>query len=138
MSYSSTGSSTISADTRRKKVDLSSNSNTTGTFLIEGIIPSADVYTITGSMNVSAQTQQVEGERISFNGTTNFTDISYAISKSTKEITSGTAAVTMSGTGNNVSYSFEAQVVFDGGDTATIIINGEEYTLNIPTGELRS
>jgi hypothetical protein len=59
----------------------------------------------------------------------NLTDI--IIDKSTSTITSGTASLILTGTSQNASFSIEGSLIFNGNDTATLIINENTYVINI-------
>jgi hypothetical protein len=54
------------------------------------------------------------------------------ISKSTYEIIAGEGTVTVTGenSGGN-SFSFTGSIVFNGDGTATLTLNGTEYTINL-------
>lgn len=51
-------------------------------------------------------------------------------------ITGGTTIYEISGSGSQTgTYNITAQVVYNGDGTADIIINGNTYTINLPTGQ---
>ena len=55
-----------------------------------------------------------------------------AVSKTTYNIVSGTASVVFNGvssTGNQ--YTYDGTITFNGNNTATLVINGNTYTINL-------
>jgi hypothetical protein len=56
------------------------------------------------------------------------------VNKSTKTITGGTAAITISVTIPKGTFNFSGPLTFNGDGTATLIINGTTYNINLTTG----
>lgn len=54
------------------------------------------------------------------------------VSKTTHKIVSGSATVSFDGTvSNGNAYSYDGTITFNGNDTATLVINGNTYTLSL-------
>lgn len=137
ISYTADGTSTISSILRNTERGFTTTISSLGAFAVNGLGVSDDAYMVSGNVENTSQIQQLQGERINFNGNSSISNITLTLDKETKKITTGSATATLEGSNNANSYSFTATIVFNGDDTATISINGgEEYTVNLPTGEL--
>jgi hypothetical protein len=67
-----------------------------------------------------------------FSSTLTYSLGNIAVNKTTHKIASGTATVSFTGvssTGNH--YTFNGTITFNGNDTATLVINGNTYTINL-------
>jgi len=67
-----------------------------------------------------------------FSSTLTYSIEEIAVNKSTYKITAGSASVTfvgVSSTGNQ--YTYNGNITFNGNDTATLVINGNTYTINL-------
>ncbi len=113
-------------ETNRIFSDDGASSSWTLTNLITG---PAYLFNGTYSRNGS-QTSKI-GNQNSFSSTVDITSTDIAFDKSEQEINSGTATfiLTGQGTGGNT-FSFEGSITFTGDQTATIIINGNEYPIS--------
>jgi len=108
----------------------------------------SSIFTTTGLRKDSAN-YVVNGEYKSSGSFQSKVDTSYAgssnvdivitnltIAKPYREIKSGTATITVSGTmPKKGSFNFTGTLVFNGGNTATLTLNGTVYLINLLTGD---
>lgn len=67
-----------------------------------------------------------------FNSVLTYTLTNITVNKSNHHITGGTAAVTFVGAGSGGnSYTYSGAITFNGNSTATLVINGNTYTINL-------
>jgi len=115
---------------------VSSTNKGTGSFTLAGLTPTAAVYSYNGSILRS-------GSFASKTDTTNRGSINIDLEvhnlilhKPSREIASGTATFVLTGNvpkkGN---FAFTGNVTFNGDETATLKVNGTNYTINLTTGE---
>lgn len=115
---------------------MSSSNKGTGSFSLAGLTPTAAVYTFNGSILRS-------GSFASKTDSTNHGSINLDIEvhnliqhKPNRQIASGTATFVLTGNvpkkGN---FAFTGNVTFNGDGTATLKVNGTNYTVNLTTGE---
>jgi uncharacterized protein YpmS len=67
----------------------------------------------------------------SLNSTVSIAINSINISKSSYQIVSGSAEVVLTGNDQNNNFSYSGMVVFNGGGSATLTMNGNSYTINL-------
>ncbi|WP_456437027.1 hypothetical protein [Psychroserpens sp.] len=108
-----------------------SNDNSMSYFEITGLQPSAETMVLNGNYErIGMQELTVINTRtVTSNLTVDLTNI--VIAKNSSSITSGTATLTLAGTSQNASFSFEGSLVFNGDETATLTINENTYVINI-------
>ena len=114
-------------ETARMSSDDSAESDWTVTQLLTG--PN---FVINGSYERDGSQASKVRDMRSFTSDILFTLDDLNIDKGTRRITSGIASFSISGassTGN--SFSFEGDIVFNGDGSATFIINGEQYTIDL-------
>lgn len=115
---------------------ISSTNKGTGSFTLAGLTPTATVYAFNGSVLRS-------GSFASKTDTTNHGSINIDIEvhnlilhKPNRDIASGTATFVLTGNvpkkGN---FAFTGNVTFNGDGTATLKVNGTNYSINLTTGE---
>jgi hypothetical protein len=125
IAYTSTANGEYSTF-RMSSVDASSNELT-----ITGLDIGGGNYFVNGT-SVRTGTQESNIRDISLSSTCDLTLEEVEISKSTYEIIAGEGTVTVTGenSGGN-SFSFTGSIVFNGDGTATLTLNGTEYTINL-------
>ena len=108
-----------------------SDDNSTSYFEILGLQPSSETMVLNGNYerNGMQELTIVNTRSVTSILTLSLTDI--VIDKSTSTITSGTASLTLTGTSQNASFLFEGSLIFNGNETATLIINENTYVINI-------
>jgi hypothetical protein len=113
------GSSTYTA-TR-----MSSSDSSNGSFTITGIEPSNTAYTFNSSYTRQGSQQSKIGNKNSFTSTITVNSSNIQVNKTTQQIVSGTATVSISGASSSgKSFSFNGTITFNGGKTATLVISG--------------
>lgn len=83
-------------------------------------------YTRTGTQVSKVRNQNT------FSSTLTYSLSNIAVNKTTHQIASGSASVTFTGvssTGNQ--YTYNGTITFNGDNTATLVINGNTYTINL-------
>ncbi|GAB3903858.1 hypothetical protein [Mucilaginibacter boryungensis] len=96
-------------------------------------------YTLTGNYQLAGTFQTIDETQLSGNNTV-YIDISaLLVNKSSRSIVSGTANVTVSGTVKNKNtFTYSGTLVFSNTNTATLILEGANYTINLVTAEISS
>jgi hypothetical protein len=75
-----------------------------------------------------------EGQQYSGTHKLVYTLTNVTMTKETEEIVSGSAALILSGTSNQGVYSITANITYNGDGTATVVINGQAYGVDLSTG----
>lgn len=87
---------------------------------------------INGSYNRNGYQESRVRQRRSFNSVISLTLQNISVNKSTSKITGGTATVAVTGTGSQgASFTYNGSITFNGNNTATLVINGTTYTINL-------
>lgn len=111
---------------------MTSDDNWTGTIDFTQLGSSSDVAVINGSYVRNGYQESKVRQRRSFNSviTINLSDVQ--INKITRVIAGGTASVSITGAGSGGnSFSYNGSITFNGNSTATLVINGNTYTINL-------
>jgi hypothetical protein len=117
-------------DTPRVASDDSANA----VFDISGIFTGQYLVFNGNYLRLGSQTIKVREDRsVSSEISANLTNVN--VDKATRMVQSGDAliSVTIQGSGGN-SFSYEATVTFGGNFTATMVINGRTFLVNLQTG----
>jgi len=123
---------TITGSSSYSVILMSSNDSTNAHFSVSGIQSAATNYVLNGTYVRTGTIQSLISNQHTFNGTITFTSTNITVSKSTKQIISGTAAIQFNGTtlsGNTTSQT--ATITFLGNNQASLIVgNGSPTTIN--------
>jgi hypothetical protein len=104
---------------------ISSSDSSKGNFVLTGITPTAKNYTLNASYTRNGSCQSGIGNKNSFTSTIAITSTNILVSKTTREIVSGTATATITGASSSgKSFSFAGTITFNGNKTATLAITG--------------
>lgn len=112
---------------------VTSNDTSTTSFNISGLQPAEDTYVFTGNFQRNG-TQEIRTNIISKSVTSTLTlqITELTIHKTDYTILSGSATAILSGeTGEGNSFLFEGSITFNNDNTATLIIGGNTYTINL-------
>ena len=112
---------------------VSGEGNGLGQYTLSGLLPIAENYEMMGTVSYSGTATSKKGRKETFNLETiiDFSDV--IISKDPRYVLSGTATMTLIATAPNAGpATFTGSIVFNGDGTATLIINGNEYTFDLP------
>lgn len=90
----------------------------------------SDITNITGTYVRNGSQESKVRLRRSFSSVVNISLHNMSISKTTRQITGGTATVSITGTGTNTFY-YNGSITFNSNNTATLTINGTAYTINL-------
>ncbi len=112
------------------------NSLDTGTssFKIAGFTPQATTFLINGEYKRTGKFTSKIGDKISGTSSIDIVVTNLTVSKSTKNITGGTATIAISITSAKGTSNFTGPLTFNGDGTATLVINGTTYSINLTTG----
>jgi hypothetical protein len=127
---SSTASSTGAFD----GPNLSSTDTGTSTFTVGGLAQSATAYTLSGEYKRAGNFTQKTGDMNKGSSNVDIILSSLSIPKTGGTIASGSAAFTLSGSGNKGAFSFNGTITFTGNNQASVVINGTAYVVNLLTG----
>ena len=111
---------------------IQSDDTTSFTATLTGLQPTSPDIVYAGSFLRSGSQQITTNQRnqnISSVFRSNFTDLT--VSKSDFTIDSGSGNFSLFGTNNGEDFDYEGTLIFNGDNTATLIINGNEYTINL-------
>ena len=126
-------SATIAAVTasnyNTQRINSDDDSDFEGT--VTGLQPSALQMTFNATFNrIGAQQLLFKNQNnINSNLSLNLNDVK--LEKQSQEIVSGTGSFTFTGTVNSETFSYAGNITFNGGKTATIVINGTTYTIDL-------
>lgn len=99
---------------------------------LSGLQPTSSNIIYNGTYERSG-IQQVTTNQVSKTITTEFNAAisDLTVKKSDYSVSSGSGTFTLSGSNDGESFSFEGSITFNGDGTATIVINGNEYAIDI-------
>jgi hypothetical protein len=113
-------------------VILSSSGTSSGGFVMTGLLPDTSQYTFNTTYTRTGTTSLNTGKKVTFTSDVEITSSNIIIDKTTQEIVSGSATVTVSGastTGN--SYNFAGTITFSGDKKGSLVLNsGTSYALS--------
>jgi hypothetical protein len=123
--YQFTGSSAYTAPR------ISSDDSSAGQFTITGLQPAATQYTFNETYIRKGSENSLVGNQMSFTSTITIQASNLIVDKSTQQILSGTAAVSISGsTSGGKSFSYSGTLTFNGSQTATLVLgSGNTYSI---------
>lgn len=100
-------------------------------------LDSTTIYLVNGSYTSSGEFQSKIGNKNSHTGSVEILIDEVTVDKSSKEIASGTASVSVKGeVPGKGGYSFSGSIVFNGKGNASLTIDGETYTIDTESGEV--
>jgi hypothetical protein len=110
---------------------MSSSDNNTASFVVSGLKPMLDHFTINQTYTRNGTQQSKVRLQRSFSSVLTITSTDVTVNKETSKITGGTAAISFQGTGSDGGkVSYGATLVFLGNNQATLTFNnGQSYSL---------
>jgi hypothetical protein len=127
------GSLDGSYDTRR----LAGADNRTTDVKITGFAITSTTYALNGTSQRSGNCQSKVRNKSTVTSSSQITATDVKMNKSTYAIESGSLSWEISGKVNDIDFNYTAQVVFNGNGSATLTINGKEYTIDLSSGEVQ-
>lgn len=120
-----------STDGNYSSQHIISSDNSMSYFEITGLQPSSETMILNGNYERTGMQELtiINTRSVTSHLIVDLTDI--VISKGNNTITSGTATVLLTGVSQNTSFTIEGSLVFNGGESATLNINDNTYTLNL-------
>jgi hypothetical protein len=111
---------------------MTSSDEGTYNVVVKGIQPGSTNYDLVGSYTrVGTQTTKIRNE-FSFTATLGVSLTSLLVDKTTKDVQSGGGAFTVTGeTSGGESISYEGTITYNNDNTATINLNGKNYTIDL-------
>jgi hypothetical protein len=116
---------------------LSSNDSANAFLTLTGLQAAYTVFTVNGSyLRLGSETSKIRNKSQLFT-TINLVVGAVDLDKSSGAIVDGTLTGTISGdfNGRN-SFSWSVQVTFNGNGTASLVVNGKSYTINLSTARV--
>jgi hypothetical protein len=115
---------------------LSSTNSGSAKAKIAGLTSTATNFVVNGEFKRDGSFQSKIGNKASGNSHIDIVGTNIILSKPGRKILSGTATITITGTGpKGNSFSFNGTIVFNGDGTATLTLTGgASYTINLLTG----
>lgn len=111
---------------------ISSNDSSAGQFTITGLQPAATQYTFNETYIRKGSETSLVGNQLAFASTITIQASNLIVDKSTQQIVSGTATVSISGsTSGGKSFSYTGTLTFNGSQTATLVLgDGNTYSIS--------
>lgn len=111
---------------------MSSDDHSSANWALTGLDASTDLVALNGSyQRIGSQVSKVRNMN-SFASTLTYGITNLQVSKSTYQIQSGTATVSFVGTSTSGNqYTYTGSITFNGDETATLVINGNTYIINL-------
>lgn len=107
-----------------------------GELVVSNLSEGYSNYLLNGSCSrAGSQTVIVDVEN-NFSSTIIFVMEDISIDKTSLEILSGSAEVSITGTSNNASLDMQGSIVFNGNNSATLTINGVVYGIDVENAEI--
>lgn len=114
---------------------LSSSNSGSANATIAGLSPTATDFVLNGEYVRDGSFQSKIGNKASGNSHIDIVGTNITLSKPDRKIVSGSATISITGTGpKGNSFSYTGTIVFNGDGTATLTINSAVYTINLVTG----
>ncbi len=115
---------------------IKSNDETDADFEITGLFPKADNYILNGTLaRDGSETFKIRETQFNSDLVLTFNDI--LITKNTKEVIGGSVEVSLStNSSKQGSSEFTGSLTYNGDGTATLILNGESYLIDLESGEV--
>jgi hypothetical protein len=114
---------------------LSSSNSGSAHVTIAGLSPTALDFVVNGEYVRDGSFQSKVGNKASGNSHIDIVGTNITISKTDRKIVSGSATISITGTGpKGNSFSYTGTIVFNGDGTALLTINGTAYTVNLTHG----
>jgi len=112
-------------------VRLSSKDNSQGSFTLTGLPPTSSQYLFSSTYTRAGTTTSKIARQYTFTSNIKITSSNIAVDKTTQQIVSGTAAVTIAATSTSgKTFNFNGTVTFLGNKKATIVLNsGVTYNI---------
>lgn len=110
---------------------ISSNDKSAGSFVLTGLQGSASQYSFTSTYTRTGTTTSKIARQYTFTSNIKITSSNIVVNKSTQQIVSGTAAVTITATSTSgKTFNFNGTITFLGGQKASVVLNsGTAYTI---------
>lgn len=111
---------------------MTSNDTSSLDWTVSGLSPVNSSVTFNGEYQRNGTQVSLVRNMNTFESTLTFNLSSVIVNKTTYEIESGTATVAFVGTSSTgAQYTFVGSITFNGDGTATLLINGNTYTINL-------
>lgn len=110
---------------------IESTDSSTASFAVSGLQPSASSIVFSGNFNREGNQIFTVASGKATQSTIQITLSNLTVNKENYTIISGEGLVQIEGSSQGSSYSFEGSIIFNGNGSATIIVNGTTYTINI-------
>lgn len=115
---------------------LASENTSAADLVVEALDKTLTTYSVNGGYSREGSFQSKVRNLNSGTSTVSFTIDDISVDKTTKEILSGSAALTITGTVTGKgTFAFDATITFNGDNNATLLINGTSYSVNLLTGD---
>lgn len=99
---------------------------------ITGLSSGTEVAVINGTYTRNGYQESKVRQLRHFNSLITINLAGVSINKTTQQIAGGTASVIITGTGSGGgTFSYDGAITFNGNQTATLVINGNTYTINL-------
>jgi hypothetical protein len=110
---------------------MTSDDNTTTNLNISGIQPSSSNLVFSGDLTREGfQTITINSNSSEITSTIALSLSNVIVNKTTYEIESGAGTALLTANNGTDSFTFSGEIIFNGGGSATLIINGNSYTIS--------
>ncbi|PZU86952.1 MAG: hypothetical protein DI529_07940 [Chryseobacterium sp.] len=109
---------------------IASDDSANGNMLITGISPQSQNITINGNyLRKGSETFKIKSKNVE--SSINMTISNLSVNKTSLVIASGTGTLSIEAKSNSKEYSFTGTIIFNGDKTATLVINGISYIIDL-------
>ncbi len=103
-----------------------------GQFTWTGLLPADDEYTMEGEYKATGEAVSKKGRETTYSLESNIAFTELVFDKENKELLSGNGTFTLTASADGgATATFNGTIVFHGGGSATITVNGKSYTFQI-------
>lgn len=111
---------------------MKSDDNSTANLTITGIQPSTQELNFNGNLTRNgSQTITVNSKTREITSTITLVLTDLVVNKTTYQIESGSGTATITADNGDDTFTFNGSITFNGGGSATLVINGNTYTINL-------
>ena len=122
-----------------ESLHLYSEDNSNGELVLTGLEQNQDYYLINGNVTRTGNQTVKKQDKKSVSATVILTFNNIKIRKSDYLLTEGSGELTIKGkTSEGAEFSFTGTVVYKGDGTVNLVINGQEYSIELASGEIKS
>lgn len=123
---------TASSDGTYSTNRMKSDDNSTANLTITGLQPTSAALNFSGNLTRNgSQSIVINSNTRDITSTITLTLTNLVVNKTTYEIESGSGTAVLTADNGDDTFTFNGSITFNGGGSATLVINGNTYTINL-------